>query len=338
MSDIERCDGCGDAAGRGDRYCPLCGRPTGVREESSLRPAGRIVGIIMLLVCTVFLFFQMYAVFWAFGDIFGGIGSYYIAIQILTPSPTPLFWVSGAGARLYYLLIVAGAAASFVALMYTSRDGIREVMRGKIDNMDNMPLYAVATMFAAVISFTIIFNIIMMMAGNDPASPIFKGPYWGLWFSYLNAAVWEEVLCRILMVGVPMVLLGLAANEKGSWKRLFGGFGLSRAAVLFIVLSSAIFSYAHLQEWDVFKLIPTFVAGLALGFLFVRFGIHAAIMLHFLINYNSAFIWILGDGAETPLAMIILMIVLFGIVFIVRYTIHGIRYLSNIRSEPQKPL
>jgi hypothetical protein len=47
------------------------------------------------------------------------------------------------------------------------------------------------------------------------------------------------------------------------------------------------FALAHISSWDVYKMPPTFLAGLALGYLFLRVGLYAAIMLHFTVDFMS---------------------------------------------------
>jgi hypothetical protein len=144
----------------------------------------------------------------------------------------------------------------------------------------------------------------------------------------MNAAVWEEVICRIALIGLPLMLLGIAKNEKGAWKGLLGGTGVNRFAIVLIFISSAIFSYGHLAGWDLFKMIPTFVTGLALGYLFVRYGVYASIMLHFLVNYMSSVSWVFDSlGADLMLSLFILSVVVLGLPFIFSYAIQGFKRL-----------
>jgi membrane protease YdiL (CAAX protease family) len=161
---------------------------------------------------------------------------------------------------------------------------------------------------------------------------------WIDWYGLLNASVWEEVLCRLCMIGIPMAILGLLMKEKKSWKCLFGRFEMSGAAVVFIIISSLVFGLAHLQGWDVYKIIPTFVTGLAFGYLFVKYGIYASIMLHFLVDYSSSFIWVLGDITGEALSVLFIFgMAVLGIVFLVRYTIHGFNFMKRTVSEIKKP-
>ena len=335
------CGRCAESREKGHEFCTACGRPIGQKaaaKKSTLSAAVKAVGVCVMFACAAVLFFEAYAVIWGFGDIISNIGDYLVTILILTPSPAALTYVSGTAAELWYVFIAAAALSSFAVLLYTSRDGLRELFKGKIDKIDDMPLYGVATIFAAVISFNIIFNIIIMASGGDPSVPDTSGPYWGQWYQYLSASVWEEVLCRVMLIGLPMAVFGLMIREKGSWKRLFGRFEMSGAAVTFIFISAAIFSYGHLEGWDVYKLAPTFVSGIALGYLFVKFGIHASIMMHFLTNYLSSFDWVLGSSTgDVILALFMLGILVFGVIFLVRYARRGVLWIAGKVSEPEKP-
>jgi hypothetical protein len=52
-------------------------------------------------------------------------------------------------------------------------------------------------------------------------------------FSLANAAVWEEIITRVLYIGLPMAVISLIATKKlDSLKCLFGGFGMSRELLL----------------------------------------------------------------------------------------------------------
>jgi hypothetical protein len=331
MSD--RCDKCPESVVRGYEYCTSCGRPLGAGKKDGLREAIKIFGIILMFLCAGMLFLEVYAILWGFSETWNSLNGVYIFM--LTPAPTVIGTLYGTAAKLYYLFIVISAIASFIVLLYMSRGGLKDVLRGKTDDVNNVPLYSIATLFAAVISFNVILNMFLTASGNPPGAPIHVGPEWGKWFSYLVASVWEEVICRILMIGLPMMLLGLMLREKGSRRRLFGRFDMDGAAVAFIIISSILFSYAHLAEWDMFKLLPTFISGLALGYLFVKYGIYASIMLHLLVNYMSSVIWVFGDGAENIVVLFMFTALFLGVIFFIQYTVRASRFVKNLFSGTQ---
>jgi hypothetical protein len=132
------------------------------------------------------------------------------------------------------------------------------------------------------------------------------------------------------MIGLPLMIIGFLMKDRTSWKRLLGRFEMDNAAVLFIIISATIFAYAHLGGWDVFKLIPTFVTGLALGYLFVRFGVHAAIMLHFLVDYMTAPVWLFGDDTgDLIVGLFIIVVILLGTILFAWYVQRSIRFVKE---------
>ena len=64
------------------------------------------------------------------------------------------------------------------------------------------------------------------------------------------------------------------------------------------------FGFAHSFNWDLYKVLPAFLAGLAMGYLFLKFGLYAAIMFHFFTDYLSISmtIWPNIDGLTGPSA------------------------------------
>ena len=340
------CDNCKISSEAGYSYCTKCGRPLGPaptapdKKDDTLHKLVNIVGIITLVACGAMLIFEMYALFWVFDDVLIGIDGYRLGIVFLIPVPVVPFYVGGIIAKFYYLFLVIAVVVSFILIMYNSREGIARIAEGKLDKLDEMPLFAVVTLFAVYISINVMLIFLVTSFGYDPATLEDPDEEWMLWYSLLNASVWEEVVCRVLLIGLPLMLAGIAANAKGSWKRLFGGAEMDKFAVSLIIFSSVVFSLGHLSGWDLFKVIPTFVCGLALGYLFVKFGLYASIMLHFLVDFMSSVTWIFGSSAagemptaaELMLVLFMLSVVVLGIPFIVRYAKHGFASLKRLFS------
>ncbi|MDR0198737.1 MAG: CPBP family intramembrane metalloprotease [Methanomassiliicoccaceae archaeon] len=319
-----------------------CGRPVAMPasppaapKDDTLTNIVRIAGIVTLIACTAMLIFEICTVFWGFGDIWANVGSVdppIVQIFVVVPFIVRLFSLTGALANAYYLFLVIAVLVSFVLLMYNSREGFAGVLKGKFDKLDGMPLYAVVTLFVMYLSLNMILIFIVTAFGYDPAVPPMPDG-WELWYLLLNASVWEEIICRVLIIGIPLIILGYSAGENGSLKRLFGRCDMNKAAVVLIIASSAIFALAHAGGWDLFKVIPTFVSGLALGYLFVRYGLHAAIMLHFMVDYLSSFVWVYDSlTADMMLGLFILAIIVLGIPFILLYAKRGYEYVKEMFS------
>jgi hypothetical protein len=129
-----------------------------------------------------------------------------------------------------------------------------------------------------------------------PKTPSFGSmPLWQFMFSLSNASVHEEIVSRILLIGLPLLIVDLFRKRKiRIWKYfLGGGFDIEPGSLFLIIFSSLIFSYAHVFGWDFYKILPVFATGLALGYLFLKKGICACIILHFSFNYPSALLRVL---------------------------------------------
>lgn len=122
-------------------------------------------------------------------------------------------------------------------------------------------------------------------------------------FILTNSPVYEEVLYRTLMIGIPLliftVLLGKLEKDRIQVSRyiLGGGFRLGFLPLLFLILSSIIFATAHIYSYgSVYIFIPILLVGLMLGYLFLKKGLFSAIILHFGITYNDMLIFANNSG------------------------------------------
>jgi hypothetical protein len=103
---------------------------------------------------------------------------------------------------------------------------------------------------------------------------------------------------------------------------------------------------AHTTNWGYWKAIPTFVAGLALGYLYLRKGIHTSIILHFSIDYMIIFFitamesGYMGSAALYGLFLVFAIFVWFfvGMVFFGIYFVRAMKFVFiegfGTRKEP----
>lgn len=130
-----------------------------------------------------------------------------------------------------------------------------------------------------------------------------------------EASVWEEIASRVLYVGVPLAIYNAFKGRKGMLGGLFGGTGrIGRSEIVLILLSASLFGIAH-AGWGPWKVLPTFLSGLIFGYLFVKVGLHASIIVHFLIDYASFFWEIVpwAENAQWVYAVLILVFIAVGI-------------------------
>ena len=164
---------------------------------------------------------------------------------------------------------------------------------------------------------------------------------WNEYFLLANASVYEEVVTRFLFLGVPLAMGALALGSPPSlpegprvpaWRHLLGGTlrwdshrAMIAVAAIFVIASSVIFGLAHVPGWGWWKFLPTFVGGLAMGYLFVRHGILAAILFHFATDYLAAAAMLTASSLEAQLLVALLELVMLGLglFFLAWYFVHA---------------
>lgn len=166
------------------------------------------------------------------------------------------------------------------------------------------------------LSVVILFNL---MEQPTPVPDILseRVPIWIRMVTLANASVWEEIITRVLMIGVPLFALALMKQGKGpALKALIGGHGsVSVSAAVLIFISAALFGLAHIG-WGIWKIVPTFVMGLLFGYLYVKIGLHASIALHFLFDYSSFLAELTGQQGPYLWTILFFFSLLVGGVFL----------------------
>ncbi len=146
-----------------------------------------------------------------------------------------------------------------------------------------------------VISFTYLTYFISIIISNS-SSP-FGNPTSGVPTNYLlltllHAPVWEEFVYRGLILGLPLYIISYAG--KIPWYRAIvgGKFNINRTSVIILIISAFFFGSAHLISWEPAKFPSAFIAGIVLGYLFLRYGIYMSIAGHFVIDFMGSYSYI----------------------------------------------
>lgn len=235
-----------------------------------------------------------------------------MSILGLVPHLVVLTTISGTTLQIAWVLIEISVILSLALVAYQTWKGMSKEGEAE-EKIVETPLFGVGCMFAAMIAANIIIMIIStalgepikvpegMESGNTPESLL----------SFADAAVWEEVISRLVPIGIPMTIAGLIMKKNGWRTAVLGGFGLSKLAVVLIVISSLMFGFAHMSGWGFSKVAPTFVTGLMMGWLYCRFGIHASIAFHFLTDYLGVISY---TSLQIPVALMTLVVIAVGFV------------------------
>jgi len=270
-------------------------------------------------------------------------------------------YISGYAAVVFFLLLAAAIFLSFELLVYREgrsffRIGTKllseELLEEEERMFDDNSFVLIGELFMATIFFNLIYIILLFAMGIDPESPDFDEYHsWELMFGFARASVWEEVVSRIMLIGLPLLVIrkvfggrstegevpGKEDSGGGSRSRsyhhyLFGGnLEITPLIAVLIFISSLLFGLAHIGSWDYHKIVPTIVAGLVMGYLFVRKGVHTSIIFHFAVDYLSVLPDAVGSEVGIFIAgiTVLFIVVLFslGAYMFYKYGLKVQRYL-----------
>jgi len=193
------------------------------------------------------------------------------------------------------LIVVSSVALAIGVLPWkkrTSWTGGRSWKERFLPQLETSKVFIGALFFS--ISVTYLFGILEQ---PTPVPAILSGdvPVWIRMINLAEASVWEEFAGRVLLIGVPLMFIHFG-KQGGSWRYLLGGHGrFGKAEVILVLFSSLLFGFAHLG-WGPWKVVPTFVTGLLFGYLYVKVGLHATVVMHFLFDYIGFFGELTGWG------------------------------------------
>lgn len=357
------CPRCSASMPQDAAFCPRCGAPQTMGEEdiarqysyyapppvfyvqkSSLENAmdiGRGIGAIMTVAILALVAVNMGIMLWGIGLVIPEALETYTSLFLALPWLWTFLQLHGWAFVAYYLLLIAAVLLSYVYMLFKGR---REMIRElTFKPTAHSPAYVISTLFMAVLTMNTAYILFLGLIGIDPSSGGVSGELWAMLYSLLRASVWEEVICRILYIGLPLGVVYALKGQRGNYHRylLGGGFSFGPWEKAFLIFSSAMFALAHVFSWDLYKVPPTFVAGLALGYLFLKYGVYASIMLHFFIDYLSMplQVWT-GDAAAGALGLFILAIMAVGSVYLLYYTVRAAELFSGrrmVRWEGRRP-
>ncbi|MBI4416113.1 MAG: CPBP family intramembrane metalloprotease [Euryarchaeota archaeon] len=346
--------------------CPACGLPLGWTPApppagSGVRAFGSVVWILsmvsFLILVAVNLAVLAYSAILVVQGSFAGPRP--IDLYLLAPFPVGRSYDVPADIFLaYFGLLVAAVVASHVWPAIRDRTATRRALVRPLDELRprleaRSAIVATAQMFLAMLSFQVLVVLVFAAAGANPVAPDFPGdvPEWYPYYALVNASVYEELVTRWLLIGVPLVLGALAlrrhelANAAAhgrapipAWRHLFGGT-VTRDSPASVVLlgavlaffSAVVFGLAHVPSWGWWKFVPTFVAGLGLGYLFLRAGLVATILFHFTNNYMAAALLLTTESAAAQilLGLLIFLVIILGLVFFAWYLMYSAELVNH---------
>jgi len=164
--------------------------------------------------------------------------------------------------------------------------------KGNLKTQTNY-MVVVTKWFSILILVSAIINFVQEGFGISTVPPAVENDL--IQFFYVSLApIAEEIGFRVLLIGLPLVAF---YSPKTSVKHFFKGLWSpsnnlhiyeSKRAITLIIIVAVFFGLAHIisgEPWSSGKFLQATASGVILGWLYFRFGIIAAILVHWATNY-----------------------------------------------------
>lgn len=366
----EKCISCGAAFPKDGAFCPNCGalRPSLVgrplpyaaphrmwpsyyaQPKTSWRVVSKSVAAMLMISVLVMIALMLVTLVYGALSIAGpaivngteGLDHYRIFLVI--PLFVTILTVSGTSLLTYYILIIGAIFASTTWIFATSARGFIIEMQGKAKSREHSALFDTFGLLFATIFFTYALILVILLFGGNTGSPS-TGTIAESLFLLANASVWEELAVRVLLIGIPLLIIDIVRRklQKKTYRYVLGGgFKFGIPEVILVLVSSMIFGIAHwVGGWPPWKVPDAAVAGLAFGYLFLKYGLPSAILLHFTTDYLSlpSQVFSTTTGGLTLITgLLVIGWAILGSVFFFYYASRIVEYLSGRTRFEGRPL
>ncbi len=305
------CPRCGSALeGKASNFCPYCGVPlravpgTGVPRRRHRYGVIFIAGLVAAIQGMLIMFFETLAGWIETGEVLDFLAGRDYTLYYITPHLEDLVTVGDVGVMAIYVLFMIIVTACFAVMIWQAYTKVKDNDRD-LNALSETAAYEMPVLLGITLIFEFIGILFFVRTGGDtPGIDVGSDP--GATFSLLFASVYEELLCRLGMIGVPCLILALLLKRTDSpkWRYLLGGMKYEKWMAVFVIFSAVMFGLAHLDNWGTWKFVPTFAFGLVTGYLFVKYGLHAAIGAHFINDFLDSCTWAYGATGMFVLGML----------------------------------
>jgi hypothetical protein len=241
-----------------------------------------------------------------------GYGSFVMTFLWIGPLPTLLPFAVPIGALFTFLLVVYAFLFIYAIVQPKSpRQAVRDALSGGVGSLLQSPFILIIVAIG-FLNFSGVIVTSVSEAGlgsvGNPFSTIDPLLEFG---SLTFAPLREEIGFRVLLIGIVALILSLGRPPKTALKALwrpsivFEGAAVGGAAATIIwaaTLGSAVtFGVCHITcgggGWSWAKFPDAAWGGLVLGYLYVRYGLHAAILTHWGVDYLGSVFSFFGQSA-----------------------------------------
>jgi hypothetical protein len=262
------------------------------------------------------------------------IGDHSYTLYVALLGLASLVTISGGLLYAWYIFLVCAILASAAWLLLKSVRKFFDEASFKGRARDHSPFFDLCALMFAVLFINTVIVLFLTATGDAPSSPVEEMEDWELLFILANASVWEEIIARVLLIGLPLFAIDLV-RRRGLHRVhkyvLGGGIPIAWTQATLVLASATVFGFAHFEGWGSWKVFPAGVAGVAFGYMFLRHGLASAIMLHFSFDYLSMPLTLLEDSVSLQLVvgLGILLWLGLGLGFTVYFTIRIAEFVMN---------
>ncbi|MEM3396564.1 MAG: CPBP family intramembrane glutamic endopeptidase [Thermoplasmata archaeon] len=245
---------------------------------------------------------------------------------LFVPYYIHLFTLSGDFVLAYYFFMVFLLFFGLIFLVWLNWNGCLKEIRERrhVLTASHNPLLIISEVFCVIVFITIVYNLLLSAGNVTPETPEFETePIWENMLLLANASIYEEFAVRVVLLALPLFAAQFIVSRKVNFKAFFtGGQKLDWISGILVFISSLIFGLAHaLYGWDIYKVLPAFVAGLGFGYVYLKGGIFAPILMHFAFDYMDITYMLAVKEILTPAAELLAMPGIFVEVVILMFAI-----------------
>jgi hypothetical protein len=281
---------------------------------------------------------------------------YDISLYIVLPVFVYILNLSGYALLTYYFILVAVIVACTAWVLLTSYKVFVKELTMKATSREHSAIFDIGGLVSVNVFMTFAILLIAIMFGETNTGGPSGGDLENLLFQLANASVWEEVIIRILMIGLPLLFIDLVrrAMDRGRltknlpvvkkqdrrwYQYILGGkFEIGIPEVVLVLVSATIFGYAHyLGSWGLWKVPAASIGGIAFGYLFLRHGLPAAIVMHFAVDYSSVPSQVFGYSDTIEVLLIVFWLGV-GFVFTFYYITRIGEFLTGRKLLEDRPV
>ena len=339
MQQDTTCPDCAAYRAEGARFCGTCGRPLGPGCDSVRRAPASVASKIKVataLLAGIVLAMEAGFLIAGFGSVWNWCDGHSMKVLGLVPHLVVLTTIDGTALKIAWLLIAAAVLGSLAVVAWRTWRSVRSDSEHASDAVARSDLYAVGAVFGATLVIDIALSLIMAAFGESITVPdgMATGTDPEALLDFADAAVWEEVISRLVPMGIPMAVIAFASRRDRPWRMLLGGFGISRSVLVLIAISALMFGFAHSSGWGLTKVAPTFASGLLFGYLYAKVGIHASIAVHFLTDYMAVVAYSEIMPAMLIMSLALLAFIVLGAICMALHLISAKGKLERLRTLP----